>query len=57
MRNLVLCWLLFSVGLSAAVIRGTIVDPSGALVGEAQVSVVTPLGWWKRSPLPTARLK
>jgi outer membrane cobalamin receptor len=44
MKNLVSCWLLFSVGLSAAVIRGTIVDPSGALVGGAQVAVVTPLG-------------
>ena len=52
MRNLVLCWLLFSVGLSAAVIRGTIVDPSGALVGEAQVSVVTPLGVVETLPAP-----
>ena len=44
MRSLVSCWLWFSVGLSAAVVRGTIVDPSGAPVGGAQVAVVTQLG-------------
>jgi outer membrane cobalamin receptor len=52
MKNAVLCLLLSSVGLSAAVIRGTIVDPSGALVGGAQVAVVTQLGVLETLPAP-----
>jgi outer membrane cobalamin receptor len=36
--------LFFSVCLSAAEVKGTIVDPSGARVAGARVSVVTPLG-------------
>jgi outer membrane receptor protein involved in Fe transport len=52
MRNFVSCWLLFSACLSAAVIRGTIVDPSGAPVGGAQVAVVTQLGVVETLPAP-----
>jgi outer membrane receptor protein involved in Fe transport len=52
MKNAVLCLLLSSVGLSAAVISGTIVDPSGALVGGAQVAVVTALGVVETLPAP-----
>ena len=37
-------WLLFSASLSAAQIKGTVVDPSGAPVAGAQVSVVSRLG-------------
>jgi outer membrane cobalamin receptor len=52
MKNAVFCLLLSSVCLSAAVIRGTIVDPSGALVGGAQVAVATPLGVVETLPAP-----
>jgi outer membrane cobalamin receptor len=52
MKNAVLCLLLSSVCLSAAVIRGTIVDPSGALVGGAQVAVTTQLGVVESLPAP-----
>ncbi len=38
------CWLLFSCCLSAAAIKGTVVDPSGAPVAGAQVSVMTRVG-------------
>lgn len=39
-----LFWLSFSACLSAAQVKGTVVDPSGAPVGGAQVSVVSRLG-------------
>src|ERR1035441_4269950 len=43
---------IFSVCLSAAEVRGTIVDPSGARVAGARVSVVTPLGVARSFPAP-----
>jgi len=44
--------LFFSVCLSAAEVKGTIVDPSGARVAGARVSVVTPLGVARSFPSP-----
>jgi len=43
---------IFSVCLSAAQVKGTIVDPSGARVAGARVSVVTPLGVERSFPSP-----
>jgi outer membrane cobalamin receptor len=44
--------LFFSVCLSAAEVKGTVVDPSGARVAGARVSVVTPLGVVRSFPSP-----
>jgi outer membrane cobalamin receptor len=44
--------LFFSVCLSAAEVKGTIVDPSGARVAGARVSIVTPLGVVRSFPSP-----
>jgi len=38
------CYFLFSAGLSAAVVKGTVVDPSGAPIPGAQISVVSRVG-------------
>jgi outer membrane cobalamin receptor len=46
------CCLFFSVCLSAAEVKGTIVDPSGARVAGARVSIVTPLGVERSFPSP-----
>jgi outer membrane cobalamin receptor len=47
-----LACLVFSVCLSAAEVKGTVVDPSGARVAGARVSVVTPLGVVRSFPSP-----
>ena len=44
--------LFFSVCLSAAEVKGTVVDPSGARIAGARVSVVTPLGVVRSFPSP-----
>jgi outer membrane cobalamin receptor len=44
--------LFFSVCLSAAEVKGTIVDPTGARVTGARVSIVTPLGVERSFPSP-----
>jgi outer membrane receptor protein involved in Fe transport len=44
--------LFFSVCLPAAEVKGTVVDPSGARVAGARVSVVTPLGVVRSFPSP-----
>ncbi|HUP03313.1 MAG TPA: TonB-dependent receptor [Bryobacteraceae bacterium] len=51
-RGPLACCLLFSVCLSAAEVKGTIVDPSGARVTGARVSIVTALGVERTIPSP-----
>ena len=42
--GLLACFLIFSAALSAAEVKGTVADPSGAPIAGAQVSVVSRLG-------------
>jgi outer membrane cobalamin receptor len=51
-RGLLAGCLLFSAFLRAAEVKGTIVDPSGARIFGARISVVTPLGVARSFPSP-----